>query len=120
MKAKDHQATREERRRLERFELQTPTRIEVQIEAGHKDFFSLITRDISSRGAYVNTAQPLPEGLLVKLELLLSPEMLRKMVGEMGKAKIRVRGRVIRSDSEGMAIEFESRYKILAFSGASF
>ncbi len=109
----------EERRRLERFDLQAPARIEIQVEPGRKDVVTLTTRDISSMGAFVRTAEPLEEGRSVKLELLLSMDLLRRFVGEKGKAKIRVRGTVVRADREGMAIAFDSRYKISATGGAS-
>jgi hypothetical protein len=111
---------RDERRRLERFDLQAPARIEIQLEPGRRDVVTLTTRDISSMGAFVRTAEPLEEGSAVKLELLLSMDLLRRFIGEKGKAKIRVRGTVVRTDSEGMAIEFDSRYKISATGGASF
>lgn len=119
MATSGQQSFAEERRRLERFDLQAPTKIEVQLDTGHKDVLSLMTRDISSMGAYVQTGRPLPEGVPVKLELLLSLELLRKFLGQKGRARIRVRGRVIRSDQEGMAIQFDTKYKILAASGTS-
>ena len=114
MAAKENQVSREERRRLERFDLEAPTKIEVQIGAGRRDVLSLMTRDISSRGAYVNTRQPLEEGVSVKLELLLSVEMLQRFVGARGKARVRVKGKVVRVDENGMAIQFDRKYVISA------
>jgi hypothetical protein len=107
----------EERRRLERFDLQAPTRIEVELDGGKKSILSLATKDISSDGAFIATDRPLPEGQTVKLELLLSLDILQKFVGEKGRAKIRVKGKVIRSVFNGMAILFDSKYKILTSSG---
>ena len=105
---------KEERRTLERFDLHAPTRIEVELAGGRRGIFSLTTKNISSAGTYIATDQPLPEGLPVILELLLSLEMLQRLVGERGRARVRVKGKVIRSDRDGMAIMFESKYKITA------
>lgn len=102
-----------ERRRLERFDLHAPARIEVLGETGAKDVLSLTTKDISSAGAYVSTDTPLPEGAPVKLELLLSVEMITRILGANEKAKVRVKGKVIRVEDDGMAIQFDSKYKIL-------
>ena len=119
MKPEKIESSQKDRRRLERFDLQAPTKIEVLLEAGRKDVLSLLTRDISSMGAYVKTSQPLPEGMHVKLELLLSLEILKRMMGQKGDAKIKVRGQVLRSDREGMAIVFDTKYKILGIDGES-
>jgi len=116
----EQRSRREERRRLERFDLQAPTRIVIRMDSGRRGVLSLMTRNVSSMGAFVNTAQPLPEGMPVKLELLLSAGLLKRLLGEGEKARIRVRGKVIRSDREGMAIEFDTRYKFVAANGANF
>jgi c-di-GMP-binding flagellar brake protein YcgR len=103
----------EERRRLERFELSTPAR--VQLESGKgKAEYNLTTRDVSSGGAFLYSPQPLPEGAKVKMEFLISLETLQKLAGENGTAQVRVKGKVIRSDSNGVAIRFENGYKITA------
>jgi hypothetical protein len=120
MDASDGPRNLDERRKLVRFDLQAPARIEVSKEAGHKDVLSLMTRDISSMGAYVQTAQPLAEGQTVKLELLLSLDMLKRLSGEKGNARIKVRGKVIRSDAGGMAIAFDTRFKIMSTSETGF
>lgn len=109
----------EERRTLQRFDLQAPTRVEVELEGGKRDVLSLATRDISSAGAFIATNQPLTAGMHVRLEMLLSLDMLKRFVGEGGKAKVRVKGKVIRSDSNGMAILFDSKYKILGGNGVN-
>ena len=117
---KQSSRNKEERRKLERFDLKAPTKIEVPIEDGRKDVISLVTRDVSCMGAYLQTTQPLSEGLTVKLELLLSLDQLRKLSGAAGNARIKVRGKVIRSDPEGMAIAFDTRFHILATNETGF
>jgi len=104
----------EERRRLERFELNAPARVIVQTEGGTKEELDLMTKDVSSGGAFLFSAQPLAEGVNVKMELLISLDMLQKLAGEKKAAKIKVKGMVIRVDAEGIAIRFDSTYKITA------
>jgi hypothetical protein len=104
----------EERRRLERFELNAPARVMVQSEGGTKEELDLTTKDVSSGGAFLFSSQPLTEGANVKMELLISLDMLRQLAGERRAAKIKVKGRVIRVDAEGIAIRFDSAYKITA------
>ena len=103
-----------ERRRLERFDLCAPVQLVVEYGEGERTSLALETRDISSAGAYLYCSQPPEEGARVRMDLLISPDALRKAAGEQGKARIRVRGRIIRVDPQGIAIRFENKYKITA------
>ena len=103
-----------ERRRLERFELTAPARLIVESEGREKAQLDLTTKDISSAGAYLYCAQPPVEGAMVKMELLISLDKLSKLAGSKGRAKIKVRGMVVRVDVDGIAIRFESKYNITA------
>ena len=105
---------KENRRRLQRFDLQAPTRIEVQQGDGQRGVLSFMTRDISSMGAFIETAEPLPEGAPVRLELMLPLDVLKRIVGKDARAKVKVRGKVIRAEEGGMAIQFDRRFKIIA------
>ncbi len=109
-----------ERRKLERFNLQTPARLRVEGEGIRSEVLSLVTRDISSSGVFITTDQPLPQGAPVKLELLISLDMIRRILGESGKARVKVDGHVIRAEDRGMAIEFRGRFKIQPVHGPSF
>ena len=103
-----------ERRKLERFELHAPVRVLVEAAGNKKAKFDLTTRDLSSGGAFLYSSQPLPEGAKVRMDILISMGVLRKLMGEKGRARVRVKGQVIRSNSTGVAIRFESSYKITA------
>jgi len=93
-----------EKRRLERFEL---------INERHDErMIHLLTTNICSGGAYFHTNQPLPEGTKVKLDLVLPLDKLRKLKKEHKKALIKVTGKVLRTESEGMAICFDRDYRI--------
>ena len=93
---------RGESRKLERFSLRLPARISV-LESDTPPL-DLITENVSSGGAFFPTTKPLPEGLAVLVELTLRRESGR---GEAGRAK--VKGRVLRSQPDGMAVRFEKR-----------
>jgi hypothetical protein len=103
-----------ERRRLERFELKAPARVLVELDSSQRVELELLTKNLSSDGAYLISAEPLPEGASVRVELVLALDALRKIAGDKGQAKVRIRGRVIRVDGSGAAIRFASRYKITA------
>ena len=104
----------EERRKLERFELNAPARVLLESGRCKNDEYNLTTRDVSSDGAFLYSSQPFPEGAKVKMDFMISLETLQRLAGEKGMAKIRVKGKVIRSDENGIAIRFESSYKITA------
>jgi PilZ domain len=108
-----------ERRKLERFELCSPARVLLESGGNKKNEQNLVTRDVSSAGAFLYSSQPLPEGTSVRMEFVLSFDALRKLAGEDGRAKVRVKGKVIRSDSDGIAIRFDSGYKITTLNNNS-
>jgi len=99
-------------RSLERFDFKLPARLEVVREDGdqQKEVLNLLTSNICSGGAYFHTEQPLTEGTPVKLDIVLSIEELKKLSGK--HALVKVSGKVIRTDSTGMAICFNSDYQI--------
>lgn len=104
----------EERRKLERFELITPAHVLIESAIHRREKYDLRTRDISSAGAFLISSQPIAEGTDVRMEFVLSLDMLQKLSGEKGRARVRVKGKVIRSDPDGIAIQFDSNYKITA------
>jgi hypothetical protein len=103
-----------ERRRLERFDLSAPTQVIVEAESGKMAQLNLTTKDVSSGGAYLYSCQPLKKGARVTMEMLFFLDAIWKLAGEKGRVKIKVRGTVIRVDADGIAIRFESKYKITA------
>ena len=104
----------EERRKLERFEIVSPARVRVSAGGDDKHEYNLTTRDVSSGGAFLLSSQHLPEGMTVRLEFLLSLDTLTPLVGDGKKARVRVKGEVVRSDRAGIAIRFDSSCKITA------
>ncbi|MBW1711361.1 MAG: PilZ domain-containing protein [Deltaproteobacteria bacterium] len=102
----------DEKRSLERFAFEIPAAVEVI--SGDKDreseLLNLLTHNICAGGAYFYTEKPLPENTMVTIDLVLSIERLKKIKGK--QAYIKVKGQVIRSEPNGMAICFEPDYSI--------
>ena len=103
-----------ERRRLERFDLQVPAKIEVLSSAEMVPVTELLTKDICAGGAYFPTKEPLSAGTKVKLDILL-PLRSVSAVPDNTRGLIKVNGTVIRSGPAGMAIGFDGGYLITPF-----
>ena len=97
-----------ERRRLERFDLQVPAKIEVLSSADMVPVTELLTKDICAGGAYFPTKLPLAAGTKVKLDILL-PLRSVSAIPDNTRGLIKVNGTVIRSGPAGMAIGFRRR-----------
>lgn len=103
----------EEKRNLPRFNLQFPARIEVLDGdmRSEPEIINLVTHDICSRGAYFETAEPLPEGTGIKIRIFYSFPKSHFSAG--ASSLIQAEGFVSRSDAEGMAVRFKDNYKIV-------
>ncbi len=101
-----------ERRRLQRFDLQLPARIETLPPRPDQDpvVLNLTTRDISAQGAFFPSSRSLEEGTRVKVDLVLTPEKPRP--SRTKQSLIKVMGTVLRKGAEGMAVVFEKNYQL--------
>jgi hypothetical protein len=110
-----------ERRKLERFKLRIPARLEVVTQRRDVEeitpALNLTTVNICSGGAFFHTLSPLPEGTEVKIDMVLKLDRIRGLEGK--SPLIGVRGRVLRTEPTGMAICFGKSYKILGPSAVS-
>lgn len=102
-----------ERRKLERYQLSVPTTIEL-VGSGHRETLRLETKDISADGAYFASPGPFAEGVHLKLEMILSVERLKELIGAHKKVELRLEGTVIRKDEKGIAVLFDKKYQIKA------
>jgi len=102
-----------ERRRLERFDLEVSGAIELLAPGQEREILNLLTSNICSGGAYFHTTQPLPEGTQIKIDLVLPLDKLKRLKEDCKQAYIKVTGKVLRSESEGMAICFDEDYRIM-------
>jgi c-di-GMP-binding flagellar brake protein YcgR len=103
-----------ERRKLERYQLRVPTTIELADETGKKETLRLETKDISADGAYLVSSGFIAEGAHVKLEMVLSVDRLKELIGSKKKVELRMEGKVIRREPNGVAVLFEKKYQIKA------
>lgn len=106
----------EERRQIERFSLVIPARLAVSKTGKKKEIMEMRTDNISSGGAFFHTRQTVPEGTQVELDLILDTDRLKEILG--AQSYIKVSGKVIRVEPQGMAVSFDDRYEIMPFKKA--
>jgi hypothetical protein len=92
-------------RKLERFDLKLPARINVLPPGG--ETLDLITENICAGGAFFPTRTPLSEGIKVLVDLVIRSERSRSK-----PSIVTVAGKVLRSEQGGMAILFDKKYHI--------
>jgi hypothetical protein len=99
-------------RRLHRFNLQLPATIKYSGKKGKfiQEIIDLLTSNVCSGGAYFSTKKPLSKGTDVNIDLRLPKEELCKSGCK--RALIKVHGKVIRVESKGMAICFNTDFEI--------
>ncbi len=99
-------------RRLLRFNLQLPATIKYNRKNGKikKEIIDLLTSNVCSGGAYFPTEKPLSEGTDVNIDFSLPKEELSKSYSK--QALIKVHGKVIRVESKGMAVSFNTDFEI--------
>ena len=107
----------EEKRRLERFDLKIPARLECLLGDEEGETLDLLTSDICAGGAFFHTDEPLPEGTQVKIDLVLPLEKIKKLAADCDHAFIKVTGTVLRAEAKGMAICFDKGYEIRPHKG---
>jgi hypothetical protein len=100
-----------EKRKLERFDLQIETMLNLRDEARTERLPALLSRDISYNGVFLVTDNPLPIGTSLDLNLLFSQHELDSNSKD-ERIEIIASGKVIRTDDQGMAVEFDKIYKV--------
>ena len=103
-----------EKRKVERFDLQIETHLQVQGEGIIDSNKQLISRDISSDGVFLTTNNPLPVGTIVDLNFLLNLDELNGNLKSKA-VNISTSGMVIRTDTQGFAVQFDKQHKVSAF-----
>jgi len=103
---------KKERRKMQRFLLEIPAKIEVISAGKQKGTIEVLTNDICAGGAFFKTQKPLPEGTQVKIDMVLPLEHLKKLSEEYNRAYIKVSGTVLRTEPSGMAVSFDEDYEL--------
>jgi len=102
--------TETERRQTERFDLKLLALLSMMDESQKPVSCEVMTRDISSEGAFFLNCKPMPVGSDVKVDLMLFLENRYKLKKE--KIHIHIKGWVVRTDELGIAVYFDRKYKI--------
>ncbi len=100
-----------EKRKVDRFDLHIETILNVQDEAIMDKVPILLTRDISCTGVFLTTNNPLPIDTKVDLQLLLNQHELSSQSKDK-RTNISTSGKVVRTNEQGMAVEFDKLYKV--------
>ena len=107
------QTIENEKRNLERYSLKAPAKI-IPVNFGNKDDkFRFETTNICAEGAFFHSSHPLPEGTVVDVEIVLPLNKLRILKHSAEKIHLKINGKVIRSESEGIAVSFQKYYQIV-------
>jgi hypothetical protein len=107
-----------EKRGLERFDvaLTAIIRSGAPHREGEESITLLKTKNICEMGAYFSTSQPLTEGTMVRVDLILPLSEFRLRRVKEDKSIVSVDGTVLRTEAKGMAIRFSRSYAITALS----
>ena len=102
-----------ERRNNDRLLLEVPVMVSTIDEKGKEKTIELMTSNISSGGAFMKSDHPLEVGTAVKMDIILSfgEDRFRK---NKKTSHIDIGGSVIRTERNGMAVCFNTQYKISA------
>ena len=100
-----------ERRNNDRLLLEVPVMVSTMDEKGKEQSIKLMTSNISSGGAFIKTDKPLEVGTEVKMDIILSFDSDRFKQNKT-KSHIDISGSVIRTERTGMAVFFNTQYKI--------
>ena len=100
----------EEQRRLERFNIKFPTKLEV-FTSENKQVFNVVTRNISADGAYFRTPTPIRNNTHVRVTLSINNNILRKF--KKNPSLLKIRGIVVRSDPTGLAVRFTRKFRVI-------
>ena len=101
-----------EKRKLQRFDLKIPSKIESLSQSPKTDIVELLTSNVSSGGAYFKTNQPLAVGTEIKVDLFLPLNKFKQIKSICEKVQINLSGIVLYSDPHGMGVCFDEKYKI--------
>ena len=100
----DEKSVNQDRRILTRFDLRLRSILK-KLQNG-EEVLELFTRDVSSKGAFFVTSDPLPIDTGLSMTLFLT-------VGQSLSSMFSVAGKVVRTEDDGMAVRFDSNYTLV-------
>jgi hypothetical protein len=96
---------------FEKYAIEVPARIEV-ISSQEEESLYLRTASVSAKEVFFHTADPLPENVQVRLDLLLNFTKSANISTTGITILIHVTGKVVRSEQAGMKIILNEDYQI--------
>jgi len=107
-----------ERRLYKRHTASLPSRLETIIPSGKKKIYDLETKDISIGGAFIYTKESLsfPKGTRFTLDLTLPSGSIKELA--IVKSLMECTGTMVRSTSEGIAIQCDTECEIMSIRGS--
>ena len=103
-----------ERRNNDRLLLEVPVMVSLMDKKGKERSIELMTSNISSGGAFIKTDNPLKIGTEIQMDIILSFDSDR-FKKSTKKSHIDIGGNVIRTERDGMAVCFNTQYKISSY-----
>ncbi len=107
-----------ERRLYKRHTATLPARIEAVMTSGKKKIYDLETRDISIGGAFIYTKESssFPEGTRFIIDLTIPSGSIKELT--VVKSLMECTGTMVRSTSEGIAIQCDTECEIMSIRGS--
>jgi hypothetical protein len=102
-----------EKRKMERFDLELQALLSIVDKSGKQRAVEFMISNICSGGAFFKTDKPLSVETDVKMDLILPLDKFNEIGGK--KSRVDVSGSVIRTDSQGMAVCFDKKYRIVPY-----
>ena len=99
-----------DKRQLERFELDAPAWIDIPRESGPEAHYLVQVQNISSEGAFVKLKSgELPVDERVDMTVSISVKKLTELFGMDDRVVLKMSGKVLRTESDGVAIAFTGK-----------
>ena len=107
-----------ERRLYKRHTARLPSRLEAIMTSGKKRICDLETKDISISGAFIYTKESssFPEGTRFIIDLTIPSGSIKELT--VVKSLMECTGTMVRSTSEGIAIQCDREFEIMSLRGS--
>jgi len=107
-----------ERRLYKRHTAMVPARIEAIMTSGKKKIYDLETKDISIGGAFIYTKESsfFQEGTRFIIDLTIPSGSIKELT--VVKSLMECTGTMVRSTSEGIAIQYDEECEIMSIRGS--
>jgi hypothetical protein len=99
-----------EKRKEQRLEMALPASLMVETSDTKTAPVEYITHNVSSCGAFFITGHPLETGTPLNIRMLILFD--KDKIPKNGKTLVQLSARVVRTEKQGMAVEFARKFKL--------